>query len=430
MKKEKAIETADKYVADGKYDKALKAYQKVIAANPDDMRLKVKLGDLFVKRKEIAKALETYNEVAQRYVQDRFHLKAIALFKMMLKLNPTMVTLNEKLGDLYREVGLQKDAISQYFIVADHYEQSGHSKELLEVRRKIVETDPSAITSRIRLAEIYQKEGSTDDSLREYERAAEDLKARNDRDALIEVYERIFYHKATDESLINALCRLYMEKDSVDKAQERLESLSSEMKAVPGIKELAIDVYLKLEQREKVRRIIRDLYETYVKAGDAQRAAKLYQRAYNEFVDDEEYLEELSALRDEAGLPNVPVTPEAPPAAKGLHDKISDEDLEKTTMVRLDELPTPETPPAAKGLHDKISDEDLEKTTMVRVDDLPPPEEKPSPSPQAKKEGIDLDKTQKTISSKSTPAVNLDETVMVTAEELEKQFKGKKKKKG
>lgn len=290
-----------------------------------------------------------------------------------------MIVINAKLGDLYSAVGLKKDALSQYFIVADYYEHSDQTDQLLEVRRKIVATDPSAVTSRIRLAEIYQKEGSTDESLREYERAAEDLKALDDKESLISVYERILYYRPDEPRLVIELCQLYLVKGDMTQAQQHLEAISPALQKQAIIMELALDICLRLEQREKARKLIKELYQRYAETDDAEAAVKIYALARGEFVDDEEYLIELDELRQQAGAP------------------ISDADLDKTVMVRLDEI----TPPAAA---------DLDKTVMVRLDEIT--EEK-------------TDKKMKPQKKPKAPVADLDETVMVNVADLEKQLKKK-----
>ena len=47
MDKNKIIEGAAKLVAKGAYDKAIKEYQKVLEADPRDVRVLQKMGELF-----------------------------------------------------------------------------------------------------------------------------------------------------------------------------------------------------------------------------------------------------------------------------------------------------------------------------------------------------------------------------------------------
>ena len=125
MSKEKLLEQAEKYAKDGKLDKAIKELQKLVATDPLDMRVRLKVADYYVKKKEIPLALKTYQEVADFYAKENFHLKSIAVYKTILKLNPSIVEINEKLGDLYRQVGLDDDAVNQYYIVAGYYDNKG-----------------------------------------------------------------------------------------------------------------------------------------------------------------------------------------------------------------------------------------------------------------------------------------------------------------
>ena len=153
MSKEKIIEQAEKLLKAGKWDKAIKEYQKLVAEDPTDVRAKLKIADIHSKKKDTATAVQIYREVAGHYAQEKFHLKAIAVYKTVLKLAPTLIEINERLGDLYHEVGLDNDAINQFYIVASTHDGRGMVKEAMEVRKKIVAIDPSNTTGRIRLAE-------------------------------------------------------------------------------------------------------------------------------------------------------------------------------------------------------------------------------------------------------------------------------------
>ncbi len=263
-----------------------------------------------------------------------------------------MIAVNEQLGDLYREIGMTKDALSQYFIVSDHYEQLREYEKVLEIRRKVVEADPSATTSRIRLAEVYQKEGKGDEALREYERVAKELKERKDREGLIEVYERILFQRPDQPKMLAELARTYLERGDTQKALQRIEGASETARNDLDVQELLAEAYIKLEQRENARRIFRNLYEGTLKAQNGEQASRVLSRIQQEFEEEQEYLKEMDQLRQESGFQHEI----KPPQYR--------EDLEKTTMVKLEDYPfqdheTKGTTPTTS------SDPDLEKTEMV-----------------------------------------------------------------
>lgn len=326
MSKEKIIEAAEKFLKAGKFDKAIKEYQKLVSADPADVRAKLKIAEIYARKKETPTAVKIYREVADAYAQENFHLKAIAVYKTILKLAPTLVEINEKLGDLYHQVGLDNDAINQLYIVATFYDSKGMLKEALAVRQKIVTIDPSNTTGRIRLAELMQADGKTDESLREYERAAELLTSKKDRDGLIEVYEKMLYFRPDNIGMLGKLCRIYFEKKEFKKALRRIESSPAEIKKNINIVELWAEALLEDRQVDAARRKFKELYSMSIEGKEAERSAKIYGRVLQEFGDDQDYLNDLEEIRKSAGLEHRETGPKFR------------QDFEKTDMVDLNKI--------------------------------------------------------------------------------------------
>ncbi|MBI3540636.1 MAG: tetratricopeptide repeat protein [Deltaproteobacteria bacterium] len=326
MSKEKVIESAEKYFQAGKYDRAIKEYQKLLAEDPSDMRVKLKVGDILAKKKDTAKAVEVYREVADIFSKEDFHLKAIAVYKTILKLSPTATDVNEKLGDLYHKIGLDSDALNQYYIVTNYYDGKGMIKEVGEIRKKIVEIEPSSATARIRLAEVFQAEGKAEDSLREYEKAAELMTKRKDRDNLIEVYEKVLYFKPQNTEMLLKLCKIYFEKRDFKKALRRLESSPPAAQKDPQVLEAWAEALLEDRQVDASRRKFRDLYQQVLETKKADQAARVYSRILQEFGDDQDYLKELDEMRKTAGVPQQPVAPKYR------------QDFEKTDIIDLTQI--------------------------------------------------------------------------------------------
>src|SRR6476660_158999 len=109
MDKNKVIEGAAKLVAKGQYDKAIKEYQKVLDADPKDVRVLQKMGELYQKKNDNPEAAKYFVRVAESYSQDGFFLKAVALYKQVLKLNPEMVDVHLKLAELHQQLGLMSE---------------------------------------------------------------------------------------------------------------------------------------------------------------------------------------------------------------------------------------------------------------------------------------------------------------------------------
>jgi tetratricopeptide (TPR) repeat protein len=203
---------------------SLKELMAKSAEDPTDLRLKLQIGKLFFREKNVKNGIEIYREVAEKYTEDNFVLKAIAIYKEILKYSPGSVEFNERLGDLFRNIGLTGDAVQQYQIVIHHHLSHHKPAEALRVGHKLVETEPKQIQHRLRLAELYFNQGMEDESLHEYERVAKKLrKELKQIDVLAEVYEKILLKRPKELGLLKELCIFYLKLENPQKAIRKIE---------------------------------------------------------------------------------------------------------------------------------------------------------------------------------------------------------------
>ena len=160
LNKNKVIGVAQKYVQKGQYDRAIKEYRKIIDDDPRDVRILLKIGDLHAKKGSVEEAVQTYLKVAEFYSEQGFYLKAVAVFKQILKLAPTLVEVNLQASpSSTNSWGCSTDAMQQYEQVSNFYQPApaGPRRRWPRVRQ-IVDLDPENVASRIKLAELYSKE--------------------------------------------------------------------------------------------------------------------------------------------------------------------------------------------------------------------------------------------------------------------------------
>src|SRR5688572_2141568 len=90
-----------------------------LAVNPDDTRTRLKLSDVYVKAGRIAEACENYSVVAELFLKDGFTLKAIAVFKQILKHAPKSTEHRRRLAVLYRSLDLILEAEREEAILSE-----------------------------------------------------------------------------------------------------------------------------------------------------------------------------------------------------------------------------------------------------------------------------------------------------------------------
>jgi CRP-like cAMP-binding protein len=95
--KDKAAELASK----GKVEKAAEIFREILRADPRDVASCQKLADVLRRGGEIAEAVERYAEVAERFARDGLLIKAIAICKTILELDPEHGHTQRLIADLY-----------------------------------------------------------------------------------------------------------------------------------------------------------------------------------------------------------------------------------------------------------------------------------------------------------------------------------------
>ncbi len=86
-------------------------------------------------------------------------------YKNILEKNPGNVNIRLKLGDLYSKTGKKEDAIKEYTTAALQYADDGYLVKAIAVNKIIVRLDPSREEALDRLSELYFQRGVTADPL-------------------------------------------------------------------------------------------------------------------------------------------------------------------------------------------------------------------------------------------------------------------------
>jgi len=303
----KTRQEAEKAEKAGKLDQAIPLYRQLLEDNPRDWNTINKIGDLFAKIGRMREAGDEYAKVADFYARDGFHLKAIAIWKKISKLDPAQVEPYAKLADLYAKQGLVVEAKGQYQVVSEDYLKRNRLKEAAEVLRKMVEIDSSDLKTRSRLADIYTREGSTDKAVGEYIAISEELNLKGHPAEAIQVlekglkidtgvlvkgqlgrvhlaqrnFEKAIGHleeaTAQDPSLENMMLlgQAYLGAKRVGDAQSTLESVIAKKPDSQDARIILVQIYAVQGRADEAYDAVLPLVEQLLLKRDADRAANL-----------------------------------------------------------------------------------------------------------------------------------------------------------
>jgi tetratricopeptide (TPR) repeat protein len=222
--KKNIVKMAYIYFQEGRWDKAIEEYKKLIVLDPEDINTHNMLGDVYVKKGSTKEAFEEYNKVSadfsSRGQSDKAAIvnkkiasldtallpaesqKKQSLIKQSLKAETAMEqgdvdsaieALSEvlkmdtenlaafyKLGELFEKKGQVADAVKQYQVLGAAFLKNRLYKKAQEMYTKVVQLDPSSTEAHISLAQIFVKQGSEGDAKKEYLNAAEQALSAGD----------------------------------------------------------------------------------------------------------------------------------------------------------------------------------------------------------------------------------------------------------
>jgi tetratricopeptide (TPR) repeat protein len=304
--KEKVMDTARKFVEKNQIDKAVKEYLRIVHEDPKDVRVWLKIGDLYAKKGAKQDATDTYMKVARFYDEQGFYLKAVAVYKQILKIDPRLVDVILKLAELHRRLGLMSDAMQHYESVAAHFHREGKTKEALETVQKLVELDPENIATRIKLAELYSKEGVVEEAVTQFTQACEQLRRQGRQDDFIKVAERLLWHKPELHALHRELAGLYLRRNDPRRALQKLQAC---FKADPrdaetlGLLALAFQA---LDQKAKTVSVLKELARIHVENKQRDKAGEVFRKILEIVPGDADALQFLGPAAAQQQRPTPP----------------------------------------------------------------------------------------------------------------------------
>lgn len=225
--KAKVLEDINKLVQKGDYNKAIIEFEKVLRIDPKDYKLRQKLGDLYIRVGKKKEAIEQLQLVAEGYIKEGFNLKAIAIYRQMIRLEPTRYDLYDKVADLYKKQALIADAISHLRMLADAYERQKKLNEAMQTWEKIISIDPDNIIYRGKLIEFYLKQGLHSRATEKLKQTIDYLKSKgryDDVEILINKFPGLIEE---DRGLNVHIVRSLYNSGKYKEALARLESLIS-----------------------------------------------------------------------------------------------------------------------------------------------------------------------------------------------------------
>ncbi|MEJ2695614.1 MAG: tetratricopeptide repeat protein [Candidatus Sulfobium sp.] len=338
---------AQKYLAKGQIDKAIAEWEKLVAESPDGNTFNV-IGDLCLKKGDRKAAVESFHKSASFFRTEGFSLKALALYKKVLNIDPHDSAALFSLGQLSEEKGLSTDAIKYYLAAADLLAKKGKKDRILDIYETILSLSPSNIPLRNRVAEIFLKEGLVTSAAKEYIFIAGAYDEQGDYQSALDYFRKALDVQPLNKEAVLGISYLYEQWEEGEKALEHIREAavlfpedtdvlyrSAELSLKAGLRETAEEGLRKVLGMDAGHMKARSLLgEIYLKGGLKEKAWEEYLPVIDNLLLENKYDEAARLLEDFR---------EADPLETGkrlvsLYRQLGENDRVRDELVRLGDI--------------------------------------------------------------------------------------------
>ena len=311
ISKRKALETAQKYVQKGAFDKALKEYLKHLKAEPDDTNARLKLGDLHLKRGDPAAAIEAYGQVALLFSKGGFDAKAVAIYKQVLRIDPEHLDAHVKLGDHFQRMSLNKDALREFQESVKICQERGLKTQAFGLLKRVSALDPNNVPNRLSLADLFVREGMKTEARAEFESLLAEVAREAEGENLERVSRAMIEAFPKDERAHCALASARLKLGMSAEAVEALHEVASTFPESIEVRERLVEALEATGDAEAAKSIYSEIAELFKRRGDHDKAREILQRHVPvEGFGSDESDSEASLLLDELHEDTPPSDPE------------------------------------------------------------------------------------------------------------------------
>lgn len=134
---------AQVFLGDGFVTKAIAIYKKIAKLAPEETKPLEKLAELYVQQGVMSEARPLYLQLAEVHLKAGRQPQGVALLKKLLDVEPDNLRLQVRLADLYHAMGQDKEAVQAYTAAAERVLGRGDHAESERLAEKALKLSPN-----------------------------------------------------------------------------------------------------------------------------------------------------------------------------------------------------------------------------------------------------------------------------------------------
>jgi len=342
---------AQVFLSDGFVTKAIAIYKKIAKLAPEESGPLEKLAELYVQQGVMSEARPLYLQLAEVHLKGGRKDQGVALLQKLLDVEPDNLRIQVRLADLYHAMGRDKEAVEAYVSAAERVLGRGDHTEaerLAERALKIAAKNETALAIKARAMAAGGKRGDAAHLLEKISgletggEAADLLLDQylrgQDWDQAVRLAMKIFEHDPKNFDMVSKVCIALLEAGEAkralgvtdqiripmidagehDKISEILTRLAGQLPGNLTPLEWLVETYGRISDSFRLPDALSQLGDAAAEAGDFEKAKKAYTQLLERQPDNESAKHRLAAAQQGKVLaesPHIAVHTEHVPAA-------------------------------------------------------------------------------------------------------------------
>jgi pilus assembly protein FimV len=336
---------AQLFVSDGFLTKAIAVYKRIAKLAPEEIRPLEKLADLYVQQGVMSEARPLFLQLAELHLKNNKQPEAVALLKKLLLAEPDNLRIQIRLADLYAAMGQSGEALEGYVGAAQRALARGDQAECEKLADKALHINPKNLDALIVKARSFSSVGNLTQASQILERVPDLEKGGEPAELLLDLYLkngkwdeasalslRIFSSDEKNFSATQKVTQALLEEGQGERAMSLLSRIRIPMIDAgehEGVGHLLTELSARLPGRLEPLEWLADTYgrtsdsfrlpDALVHLGDAlaasgklERAKEVYEQLVQRAPESDSAQRKLKDVMRKLGLLDPEVVPEAP----------------------------------------------------------------------------------------------------------------------
>src|ERR1700739_219143 len=181
---------AQLFVTDGFLTKAIAVYKRIAKLAPEEIRPLEKLADLYVQQGVMSEARPLFLQLAELHLKNNKQPEAVALLKKLLSAEPDNLRIQVRLAGLYQAMGQSGEAPETYVSASQRALARGDHAECEKLADKALQINPKQLDALIIKARAFSTTGNVAKAADILERVPDLEKGGEPAELLLDMYQK------------------------------------------------------------------------------------------------------------------------------------------------------------------------------------------------------------------------------------------------